>query len=115
MAVTADNDSNVTTCTAVTAVTAFTLFVTATTLRVWLPLASALSGATFPAKVRGHIKGVIKSTSTAFLDGAPLQINTALAAVAPSSAGQLINAYAFNDANSSDATMDVWLVDPIAS
>lgn len=98
--------------TAVAAVTAGTLFVTATTLLAILPMTSALSGAAFSAKVAGRVNSVLKSTSTAFLSGAPLAINTALSAVAPS-AGGIINAYAWGDANSSAATMDVLLCLPI--
>ncbi len=98
--------------TAVGAITAGSLFVTATTLLAVLATTTALSGASFQAKVIGRVNGVVKSTSTAFLSGAPLAINTALAAVAPS-AGGIINAYAWGDAGSSSATMDVILCLPI--
>ncbi len=91
--------------TAVTAVTAGTLVVTATTLIANLPLTSAASGVAYTGKCVGRVSGVTKSSLTAFLAGAPLQITTAGLALAQASAGTVVNAYAYGDWLTSGATL----------
>ncbi len=102
--------------TAVAAVTAGTLVVTATTLIANLPLTSAASGVVYTGKITGRVSGVTKSSATAFLAGAPLQITTAGLALAMASAGTIVNAYAYGDWATSGATagttMDVILCLP---
>jgi len=103
--------------TAVAAVTAGTLSVTATTLIANLPLTSAASGVAYTGKCVGRVNGVTKSSNTAFLAGAPLQITTAGLAIAMASAGTICNAYAYGDWLTSGSTlgttMDVILSLPI--
>ena len=91
--------------TAVAAVTAGTLVVTATTLIANLPLTSAASGVAYTGKCVGRVSGVTKSSNTAFLAGAPLQITTAGLAIAMASAGTVVNAYAYGDWLTTGATL----------
>lgn len=94
--------------------TAFTPIIEATTLKVVVPLFTATSGQTYTGYCHNKvIKGVTKSSATAFVSGAALTIKTDSVAYALSAAG-IINAYAFGPATSTATTMDVLIVLPIA-
>ena len=116
MAVTSNNFDETMVFTAVAAVSAGVLQVTATTLIACLPLTSATSGNTYTGKITGRVSGVTKSSATAFLAGAPIQITTAGLALAMASAGTIVNAYAYGDwatsGSTAGTTMDVVLCLP---
>jgi hypothetical protein len=94
--------------------TAFTPIVEATTLKVTIPLFTAISGVTYTGVCHQRlVRGITKSSATAFLSGAALTIKTDSTAYAASAAG-IINAYAAGPAVSTATTMDVLLILPIS-
>lgn len=96
------------------AATANVLFVTATSLIARLVMTTATSGNSYAAKVGGLVTGCTKSSATAFLTGAPIQITTGLICLA-TTAGAITNAYCAAYAGTTTTSIDVILRAPIAA
>lgn len=109
---TSDNLNDVVPQVAVATVTAGTLYYNATSKAVVLPMTSAITGATYAAKITGLVRTVPKAT------GAAWTVNRSLSWTSTkfkSCTGSTSQAVAYNAAASGDTTGDVILRLPVTA